>query len=224
MATILKSDHLLQAKVSSQPVAFNIEDVQQRARDYLAEIQQQAAGIIAQANQQAGEIRKQAHREGLASGQADFERRVAERSQQVSDQRCKTAIGSCESTVTKLAEETTGWLTNWRNMTVELASRMAEKVVRRRLQDSEETLRVWLEEAIVAMRDARDLRVLVHPDDFAVAGRFLQNLAKMIPHAAQVEVLPDPTISLGGCIVRSMHGTIDQQLESQLNRLVEQLQ
>lgn len=224
MATILKSDRLLQSNELSKPVAFNIEDVQQRARDYLKEVQQQAAAIVAAANQQASEIRSRAHQEGLASGHAEFERRVEERSLQMSDQRCKTAIGACEASVTKLSEETVGWLTHWRNMTVDLASRIAEKIVRRQMQDSEETLRVWLEEAIVAMRDARDLRVLVHPDDFAVAGRFLQNLAKMVPQAAQVEVLPDPQISLGGCIVRSMHGSIDQQLETQLKRLVEQLQ
>ena len=111
-----------------------------------------------------------------------------------------------------------------RNLTVELAARMAEKLVRRAMQDNEEVLRVWLEEAIIAMRDARELRILVNPGDFSVAGRFLQNLTKMIPQAALIEVIPDPEISLGGCIVRSMHGFIDQQLETQLQRLVEQLQ
>jgi flagellar assembly protein FliH len=223
MATVLKNDRLMQSNELSQLVSFNVEDVQQRARDYLAEVQQQAVAILAQANHEAGEIRKKAYAEGFASGQGDFERQVEERSQQMSDLRCKTAIGACEATVTKISEETAVWLSSWRNATVELASKMAEKVVRRTMQDSEETLRVWLEEAIVAMRDARDLRVLVHPDDFAVAGRFLQNLAKMVPQAAQVEVLPDPAISLGGCVVRSMHGSIDQQMETQLQRLVEQL-
>jgi flagellar biosynthesis/type III secretory pathway protein FliH len=53
----------------------------------------------------------------------------------------------------------------------------------------------------------------------AVAGRFLQNLAKSVPQAAQVEVLPDPEISLGGCIVRSSHGQLDQQLETQLTTI-----
>lgn len=91
-------------------------------------------------------------------------------------------------------------------------------------RDHEETLRVWMEEAIAAMREVRELRVLVHPDDFAVAGRFLQQLSKSIPQAASVEIIPDPEISLGGCLVRSAHGQLDQQLEVQLQRLVEQLQ
>jgi flagellar biosynthesis/type III secretory pathway protein FliH len=224
MATILKGDRIGKSSTELHLVAFNVEDVQERARAYLAEIQKQAAQIVEDANKKALEISMAAHQTGLESGRVEFDVQVERRAQQISDQRCKTAIASCEATVQKLSSETTEWLTRWRNLTVELASQMAEKLVRRSMKDNEEILRVWLEEAIIAMRDARELRVLVHPDDFAVAGRFLQNLTKMIPQAAQIEVIPDPQVSLGGCIVRSMHGFIDQQLETQLQRLVEQLQ
>ena len=224
MATILKGDRIGQSSTDLHLVAFNVEDVQERARAYLAEIQQQATEIVEAANRKAVEIAMAAHQSGLASGRAEFDDQVERRAQQISDQRCKTAIASCEATVQQLSGETTAWLTKRRDLTVELASKMAEKLVRRTMKDDEEVLRVWLEEAIIAMRDARDLRILVNPDDFAVAGRFLQNLSKMIPQAAQIEVIPDPEIRLGGCIVRSMHGFIDQQLETQLQRLVEQLQ
>ncbi len=224
MATILKGDRAGQSSTNAHPIAFNVEDVQERARAYLAEIQQQAARIVEEANRRSVDITNSAHQAGLNSGRAEFDEQVERRAQQISDQRCKTAIASCEATVQRLASETSEWLANWRNLTVELAARMAEKLVRRSMQDNEEVLRVWLEEAIIAMRDARELRILVNPDDFSIAGRFLQNLTKMIPQAAQIEVIPDPEISLGGCIVRSMHGFIDQQLETQLQRLVEQLQ
>ena len=224
MATILKGDSLNQSTSDKRVVAFNFEDVQDRARAYLAEIQQQAAQIISDANRRAEEILLDSHQQGLASGKAEFEQQVERRAQQLSDQRCKTAIASCEATVQKLSSETANWLTDWRNLTVSLSAKIAEKLVRRTMQDNEEVLRVWLEVAIVSLRDSRELRVLVNPDDFAVAGRFLQNLTKSIPQAAQIEVIPDPEISKGGCVVRSMHGTIDQQLESQLERLVQQLQ
>ena len=224
MATILKGDRAGQSSTSAHPIAFNVEDVQERARAYLAEIQQQAARIVEEANRRSVDITKTAHQAGLDSGRGEFDEQVERHAQHISDQRCKTAIAACEATVQRLASETTEWLANWRNLTVELAARMAEKLVRRSMKDNEEVLRVWLEEAIIAMRDARELRILVNPDDFSVAGRFLQNLTKMIPQAAQIEVIPDPEISLGGCVVRSMHGFIDQQLETQLQRLVEQLQ
>jgi flagellar assembly protein FliH len=223
MATVLKTEQLDRTCVTSL-TSFNIDDLQQRSRAYLQEIQQQANQLIEAARSQATEIRQQAQREGYAAGQGELAAEVEKRAQQLSDQRCKTAISTCEATVNQLSAETTHWLTQWRNLTVNLAAQMAEKLLRKSMQDHGETLRVWLEEAIIAMRDSRELRVLVNPDDFAVAGRFLQNLTKSIPQAAQIEVLPDPEIQRGGCIVRSMYGSIDQQLESQLQRLVEQLQ
>ena len=199
MATILKGDRAGQGSNDPRLIAFNVEDVQDRARAYLAEIQQQAANIVAEANRKAEDMLLAAHQKGLASGKAEFDQQVERRAQQLADQRCKTAIATCEVTVQKLANETTDWLANWRNLTVNLSSKIAEKLVRRSMQDNEEVLRVWLEEAIVALRDSRELRVLVNPDDFAVAGRFLQNLTKSIPQAAQIEVIPDPEITKGGC-------------------------
>lgn len=224
MASVLKSDILARGSEYPQPIAFNVEDVQSRARDYLSQVQQEASAILATAKLDATKILEQAKLDGLAQAETAVTQRVEQSAQQLSDKRCKTAIAACEATVKSLTEDTTKWLAMWRNQSIELAVKIAEKLLRREMQDKEETLRVWMEEAIVAMRDARDVRVLVHPDDFAVAGRFLQQLAKSVPQAASVEILPDPEISLGGCIVRSTHGHIDQQLESQLQRLVQQLQ
>ncbi len=222
MASVLKSDNGKNAGVSA-PLAFNMEDVQSRAKQYLQEVQQEADQLLARARQECERIQQEAKAAGLAEAEAEIDARVRTAAQQLSDQRCRTAIASCENTVQQLANDTSNWLAQWRNQTVELAANMADKLVRGRIPDSEELLRVWLEEALVAMRDARDVRVMVHPDDFAVAGRFLQQLAKSVPQAASVEVIPDPEVTLGGCIVRSKHGHIDQQLETQLQRLVEQL-
>jgi len=223
MASILKHDHLVRGADTPQPVAFNIEDVQSRARDYLLEMQERAAELLHQAEVQSTHIRQKAKQDGLAEAQSQFEQRVAAAAQKLSDERCKSAIQACEKTVEALTNETTDWLALWRNQTVDLAARIAEKLVRREMRDDNELLRVWMEEALVALRDARDVRISVHPDDFAVAGRFLQKLSKAIPQAGSAEVLPDPDIKLGGCIVRSNYGSIDQQMETQLERLVEQL-
>ncbi len=224
MAAVLKSEQLARGSDYPQAVVYNIEDVQSRARNYFEQIQQEAAAILAQANQDAIKIREQAKADGISQAKATTEQRIQTTAQQLSDARCKTAIATCEAAVERLTQETSDWLALWRNQTVQLAARMAEKILRREMQDHDETLRVWMEEAIVAMREVRGLRVLVHPDDFAVAGRFLQQLSKSVPQAVSVEIIPDPEISLGGCVVRSAHGQLDQQLETQLQRLVEQLQ
>lgn len=224
MAAVLKSEQLSSGSHYPQAVVYNVEDVQVRAREYFQQVQQQAAAVLAKAQQDAVQIREQAKADGIAQAKATIEQKIQQTAQQLSDARCKTAIEACEATVQQLSQQTSAWLAVWRNQTVVLASRIAEKILRREMQDRDETLRVWMEEAIVAMREVRELRVLVHPDDFAVAGRFLQQLSKSVPQAANVEIIPDPEITSGGCIVRSAHGQLDQQLEAQLQRLTEQLQ
>lgn len=224
MAAVLKSEQFASGSHYPQAVVYNVEDVQVRAREYFQQVQQEAAAVLAQAQQEAVQIREQAQADGVAQAKAIIEQKIQQAAQQLSDARCKTAIEACEATVQQLGQQTSAWLAVWRNQTVVLAARIAEKILRREMQDKDETLRVWMEEAIVAMREVRELRVLVHPDDFAVAGRFLQQLSKSIPQAANVEIIPDPQVTSGGCIVRSAHGQLDQQLEAQLQRLTEQLQ
>lgn len=223
MASVLKHDRWQPGKSNPEPVAFNIQDVQTRAQDYLTKVQQQAADLLAQARDDAEAIRAAAHQSGLESARQEIERRVEEAAAKLSDSRCKTAIAACQQSVNELSRATGQWLTEWRNQTVQLAGKIAEKIVRSQMGAENELLRVWMEEAIVAMRDERDVRILVHPEDFSLAGRFLQNLAQTIPHAGSMTVTPDPQIERGGCIVRSKNGQFDLQLQSQLQRLADQL-
>ncbi len=221
MASVIKQGSI--PEELKAPDAFNVQDVRQQADEYFAEMQAKAAKLIDQAESEAEAIREAARQQGLKDAEAEVEKKVGELAHQLSDARCKTAIQTCERTVKNLTDSTMQWLEVWRKQTVTLASKMAERVVRREMQDNSEVLSAWLEEAIVATRDMRDLRILVHPDDFAVAGRFLTQLAKTVPQAATAEVLPDPELELGGCIVRNSDGQIDQQLTTQLDRLIDQL-
>ena len=223
MATILKESDLKQSGVEARLVAFNIDDVQTRAQAYLAEVRQQAAALLAQAQSQADAVRAGAHAEGLAQAQKEIAQQVEQRAQQLTEERIRLAVGACQKAIDSLTTDTSKWLQEWRDVTIDLAISMAEKLTRQSMAHGLEPLRVWLEEALMMMRDARDVHILVHPDDFTWAGRYLQTMARHVPHAGSAEILPDPEVSRGGCIVRCQHGEVDQQLETQLARLGEQL-
>ena len=223
MASVLKQDKLQSGKTTAQPVSFNVQDMQSRARDYLAEVQQQAAELLEQARKEASALKAQAQQSGLQAAKKEIEKQIEDNAARISEARCKTAIAASQQSLEQLNQATTQWLAQWRNQTVELACRIAEKLVRAQKDFDNELLRVWMEEAIAMMRDEREVRIMVHPDDYSLAGRFLQNMAQTIPHAGSATVLPDPTIQRGGCVVRSKNGQVDQQLEAQLQRLAEQL-
>lgn len=223
MATILKPEQIQQSGDANRLVAFNIDDVQQRAQAYLAQVREQAAAILAAAKGEAEQQRAAARATAVAEAQKTISQQVEERARQLTEERIRTATAACQQAVDSLTADTTVWLQEWRDLTVDLAIAMAEKLVRQSMTQGLEPLRVWLEEALMMMRDARDVHILVHPDDFTWAGRYLQQMAKHVPHAGTAEILPDPEVSRGGCIVRCQHGQIDQQLETQLARLGEQL-
>ena len=223
MATILKQAQLQQSGADQRIVAFNVDDVQQRAQAYLTQVRAQAAEVLAAAQRQAEAVRTKARSDGLADAQKDLAQQVEERARQMTEERIRTATAACQQAVDSLNSDTTQWLQEWRDLTIDLAISMAEKLIRQSMEQGLEPLRVWLEEALMLMRDARDVHILVHPDDFTWAGRYLQQMAKHVPHAGTAEVLPDPEVSRGGCIVRCQHGQVDQQLETQLARLGEQL-
>lgn len=224
MASILKRNPDAITTADPSPVSFNLHDVKQRANDYLEGVRQAATEIVCQAEKDAEQIRQQAKLEGLAAAEAEFHARVQEAAHQLSDRRCRTAIVSCENAVERLNEETAKWLSAWRDQTVSLAKLMAEKLIRREAEhNAASVLQIWLEEALSLNRQSRQLRICVHPDDFTVAGQLLEHIAKSIPQAATAEVIPDPEVELGGCVVHSSHGQIDQQISTQLTRLAEQL-
>lgn len=223
MATVLKEHQLQKSGDAQRIVAFNVDDVRERAQAYLTEVRQQAAAELAQAEQQVAQIRAEARASGIAEAEKEIAQQIEDRARQMTEERIRTAMATCQQAVDSLSTDTKAWLHEWRDLTIELAIAMAEKLVRQSMSHGLEPLQVWLEEALMMMRDARDVHILVHPDDFTWAGRYLQQMAKHVPHAATAEVLPDPEVSPGGCIVRCQHGHIDQQLESQLARLGEQL-
>ncbi len=223
MASVIKHEHVQEHQRANAAREFNVQDVQARAQQAIDAAREQAKAIIAAAEAEADKVREQAKQLGIAEAQNEIARQVEEKAQQLSDSRCKTAIASCEKSLEKLSASTTEWLGIWRQQTITLACQIAEKLVRHEMSINEEVLHGWLEEAIVATRDMREVRIIVHPDDFTVVGRFLQHLAKSVPQAANAEIIPDPEIDIGGCIVRNSDGEIDQQLKTQLERLVEQL-
>ncbi len=156
-----------------------------RAQAYLDEVRRQAAEVLASAQQEASTIRQAAHNQGLVDAQKEFEQQVETRARQLTEERIKLAVAASQQAVESLTKDTSQWLQEYRDVTIDLAIAMAEKLMRQSMEHGLEPLRVWLEEALMLMREAREVHILVHPDDFTIAGRYLQQMAKNVPHAVQ---------------------------------------
>jgi flagellar assembly protein FliH len=96
---------------------------------------------------------------------------------------------------------------------VRLAVAMAERIVRRQVDLDRELLIVMARVAIDRLGDSTVATVHLNPIDFEAAtrGRDLSS--------ASVQIVGDPAVPRGGCLVKSSFGTIDASIESQVREL-----
>ena len=63
----------------------------------------------------------------------------------------------------------------------------------------------------------------MNPTDVATLKNRIKTVLEETGNLAKTEIVPDSTITRGGCVVETGLGVIDERLESRLQRIVEEL-
>jgi flagellar assembly protein FliH len=216
MASVIKSN--LGARQAS-PIVFNFEDVTQHANRYVNDVQSQAAAIIADAQRQAEAVTRRAEEQGRQAAL----RAVEQVLDQKVGQKMESLLPALEKVVSELVDARQAWLRHWEQTAVRLAAKMAQRVIRRELSQTPEITVDLVREALELAAGASHLKISLHPDDFETLSGQVERLSKEIARAAEVEILPDMAVTAGGCRVETSQGLVDQQIETQLERIVAEL-
>lgn len=221
MATIIRREQHTETDSgpSTRPVAFDFENLSTHADAYLESVRTEAAKIVQEAHAEAKRVRGEAEKAGRAAAEAAIEELLAAK---VSGQMA-TLRPALDNLVKQLADARGEWLAYWDRAAVGLCARMAEKVLRRQLENQPEVSADWLREALELAAGASRLTVRLHPDDVANLGPEAERVAASLGPVAGATVTADPGVSRGGCVVQTDYGVIDQRIESQLDRLVQDL-
>ena len=200
-------------------VAFNLEDISRQADQYLDQVRVKAAQIVVEAQKQAEAVRRQAETEGKQAAMRAAERVLDEKV----GKRLESLLPALSLVVRELTDSRQTWLRHWEKSTVHLACAIAERISRRQLMVHPEITSALVREALAMTAGSPDIEVCLHPTDFESLGGQSERLAKTFGTTASVRFVADPEIQLGGCRVKTQHGTIDQQFSSQLARIEEEL-
>lgn len=216
MATIIKASD---RNAAVQRSAFNFDDMASHADVYLAKVREQASKIVAEAQKQAEQIRKQAEIDGLRAARESQKQQVdAETGRRVA-----TLLPALRAAVDAWEQSKQAWLAHWERTGVRLATRIAERVLRRELERRPELPVTLVRESLELAVGADGARLLLNPDDLAHLGSQVEQVTREFSRAGAVELTADPRISAGGCRLETRHGSIDQQIETQLRRIEEEL-
>ena len=215
------------ARNLASATAFNFDDMRRQCDEFVAGARQQGEQILAQATVEAQEIRRRAHAEGLAAGQRDgltsaheiIEKRAVEIATQQTQEKLRTALPAFEALASSLAIERDRWITHWEAAAVELCAAIAEKILRHELSRRPELAVAIIQEALQLAAGQPHVKLRLHPEDLALLQDVGHEALSRLAAVGEGELVPDETISRGGCLIETRHGIIDATLATQLERI-----
>jgi flagellar biosynthesis/type III secretory pathway protein FliH len=216
MSTVIKSS---MGSRKAQHIAFNLQDIAQRANTHLDDVRVQAAQIVVEAQRQADAIRRRAEEEGKQAAIKAAQRVLDE---QVG-KKMETLFPALEKVIADIKDAKNDWLRHWEASGVKLACAIAEKVCHAELTRQPEIAIGLLREALSLVSGTSRVRIHLHPADVETMSGQILRLQQEFQAVGPAEVLPNATISPGGCRVETMHGAVDQQFEAQLSRIASEL-
>jgi flagellar biosynthesis/type III secretory pathway protein FliH len=220
MSTIIKASGRPLADSSPvRQVAFNFSDMTRQAQEYLAEVRAQASQIVKDAEKQAQTIREQAEQQGRQAALQAVERVMDDKVAK----HMKTLLPALELAVGEIQHARQEWLAHWQQSGVTLACAIARRIARRELKHTPEITLDWMAEALQLAAGSAEVTVRLHPTDLENLGEQVHEITKRLNPVAPAAVVADAAIESGGCRVETRFGAIDQQLETQLQRLEEEL-
>lgn len=193
-----KNDKIIKqpgAKGRGPVVKRAVVDARAEARRILADAAREAEELRELAAREAREARETAYREGLESALAELNQLLLE-----AHERRDAALSGAERDVLRLAVK------------------LAEKIIGREIERDDATLADIVSTALRHARQQEALTVRVNPADLP---RVQAHRDRLDPsgRARFIDLVADPRVGHGGCVIEGESGTVDARLDTQLRVL-----
>jgi type III secretion protein L len=172
-----------------------VVDARAEARRILADASQQADELRARAEREAREMREAAYEEGREAALTEFNGLLLE-----AHERREGALAEAERDLLRLA------------------IKLAEKIIGREIERDDAALADLVSAALRHARQQEALTIRVNPADLP---RVQAHRDRLDPsgRARFIDLVADPRVGHGGCIIEGESGTVDARLDTQLRVL-----
>jgi len=150
----------------------------------------------------------QAYQEGYAQGRREALQEIEGRLQPL-EGLLKQALAACAELRTKLLQELERDL-------IDLVVEMAQKVVGQELKTTPEAILAVVKATLEKAADQDDLVLRVHPQDYETLALHRIELLRSLEGVGGIQLVRDPQITPGGCLLETRSGFLDARLESRL--------
>jgi flagellar assembly protein FliH len=219
MASVIKAGRVIPSGTTVRHSAFNLEDMSQNASKYLDSVKTQAADIVKQAQQRSEQVHAEAEQRGRQAAEQAARQAALEEFQT----RWKTLAPALKQAIEGTRQMRAAWIKQWEENMITLVIGVAERVIRDEVARRPDIPRQWIRESLELASGSASITLHLNPDDFAALGPEQESLRQQFSQLADCQIVPDTDVSAGGCRVETDYGCIDQQIESQLLRIQDEL-
>ncbi len=171
--------------------------------------------------------KKEGYDEGRKTGYADGELQAsldhdAKVKQEVQIQlagKLETLLPSLQSAVGQIQTAQQSFLLLWEQSAVHVASAIANRAISRQLPEMVDVPLRLLREALELAVGCSQMKIRLNPTDYETLEPQIETLISELAGAAETEIIQDIRITRGGCLLETSLGTIDQRIESRLDRI-----
>ena len=162
---------------------------------------------------------RRAAEEAAATIAVEVERGVEEKTKAF----CDAALEPLRRLTSEMAGVRRSLLNHWEANAMQIAASIAYQTIRRDPAIKREVPLDLLREALELAMNCAALKIRMNPRDVEALSEPIRAILEETGNLATAEVVADSKISVGGCVVESPQGVVDERLESRLERIVAEL-
>ena len=226
MAEVLKQigERSSQHVVSSRKViGFNLSDLAEESRQKIESCRDTVKSMLAEAEAEAEQIRETARIEGYQIGLKEAEERIAKEINEQAEIKAKEKLDRLHDSVTELYSVHGEWMKQYADSLTQLATAIAERVVRQQLHSSPDIILQWVQESLNQLRLSSEIKLTLHPDTMSEIGESLEIMIRNEGRIEEIELASDSNLGRHEVMVSQEQGEIHAGMMAQLNRLGDML-
>lgn len=210
-----------------------VEDItQEQAAAILAEAKGQAQLYMEQAAQQAEEARQESYQQGLAQGKSEgidlgYQEGFAKGQEEavLNNQRVfDEAVSRASKIIAEAEQAAQAMIQAAERDIVEIGLAVANKIIIRQLTNDPEAIMPIVAEALKKVRDKEQVVIRVNPEDYDIVLAGRRDLQLVAGGEQTLTITADHTVSRGGCVIDTSHGSVDARIDTQLDMIKKALQ
>ena len=209
-------------------IVLDLGDINRQAEQIRQQAREQADQIIKEAEQRAQQLVDGAEQKGHDQGyQAGYDKGYEAGREQGRTEALEQMQQQLQQVTSAWAAAANQWEQQRQQVEREaqaeltrFAVRLGTKLVHRIVEVDHTVIADQLSAALGHVLRPLDVTVCIHPDDRPLLEEAMPELTRRFNHLKHLELVDDPSIGRGGCIVRFGQGEIDATIDTQIDRIV----